>query len=179
MLQLLPDPAGKTCLDAACGSGRYCLLLLDRGVRRVLGVDLSLEMLARAREATPAPLLAASFTRLPLADGLFDIIICGLAVGHAPDLALPLAEMARTLRPGGTLVYSDFHPDATRAGMQRTFRDRAGQTWALEHHPHEVATHLACARKVGLEVTACLEPTLPEVAGDCPLVLVLRAAKPT
>src|SRR6476469_3903288 len=51
MLALLPGSLrGRSVLDAGCGSGRYLLHALRRGARRVLGVDLSGEMLARARE---------------------------------------------------------------------------------------------------------------------------------
>ena len=51
MLALLPaDLRGRAVLDAGCGSGRYLLHALRRNARRVLGVDLSAEMLARARE---------------------------------------------------------------------------------------------------------------------------------
>src|SRR5204862_7747374 len=50
MLALLPaDLRGRAVLDAGCGSGRYLLHALRRGARRALGVDLSAEMLARAR----------------------------------------------------------------------------------------------------------------------------------
>src|SRR5215211_3217817 len=49
MLALLPsDLRGRAVVDAGCGSGRYLLHALRRGARRVLGVDLSAEMLARA-----------------------------------------------------------------------------------------------------------------------------------
>src|SRR5215216_2160507 len=50
MLALLPsDLRGRAVLDAGCGSGRYLLHALRRGARRVVGVDLSSEMLAQAR----------------------------------------------------------------------------------------------------------------------------------
>src|SRR5215212_107953 len=49
MLALLPaDLRGRAVLDAGCGSGRYVLHALRRSARRVLGIDLSAEMLARA-----------------------------------------------------------------------------------------------------------------------------------
>src|SRR4029453_13508567 len=49
MLALMPaDLRGRAVLDAGCGSGGYVLPALQRGARRVLGVDLSAEMLDRA-----------------------------------------------------------------------------------------------------------------------------------
>src|SRR5262245_23588833 len=44
MLSLLPDPAGKDCLDLACGSGRYMIHLQERQARQVCGLDYSAEM---------------------------------------------------------------------------------------------------------------------------------------
>src|SRR6476660_3704332 len=50
MLALLPgDLSGARILDAGCGSGRYLLHARRRGAQQLLGVDLSAEMLARAR----------------------------------------------------------------------------------------------------------------------------------
>jgi malonyl-CoA O-methyltransferase len=178
MLDLLPDPADKWCLDVAAGSGRYCLVLRQRGARRVLGLDLSLPMLTVARQNGLGWLLGASFHHLPLADGRFDLVTCALAVGHTPDLTGALAELARVLRPGGALLYSDFHPAAVQAGMARTFRDPEGKLWALEHHPHELTTHAAAAEAAGLELVDRREPALAGAPLAGPLVLALLARKP-
>ena len=49
LAQLPADLGGCAVLDAGCGSGRYLAHALSRGARRVVGIDLSREMLARAR----------------------------------------------------------------------------------------------------------------------------------
>ncbi|MGH9877771.1 MAG: class I SAM-dependent methyltransferase, partial [Nitrososphaerales archaeon] len=49
VLELLPDPAGKAALDLACGSGRYLATLIERGAVPAAGLDISPQMLARAR----------------------------------------------------------------------------------------------------------------------------------
>ena len=89
---------------------------------------------------------------LPLPAAAFDLVVSGLAVGHAPDLHRWLAEAARVLRPGGALLYSDFHPFAKQAGWQRTFRDPGGATRAVPFHAHEPAAHAAAARALGLRL---------------------------
>lgn len=154
LLALWPDPQGLRALDLACGSGRYGLLLAQRGAARVVGVDRSAQMLQRA------PLdrrVRADMTRLPFADAQFDLIVCGLAVGHVPRLADWMGEMARLLAPGGHLVYSDFHPDAARAGMTRSFTDSRQQRHTLLHALHDRAAHAAAMDAAGLTLAACHE----------------------
>ena len=59
-------------------------------------------------------------------------------------------EMARVLAPGGRLVFTDFHPDAARAGMTRSFTDGDKRKHELLHGLYSLADHQAAAAKVGL-----------------------------
>lgn len=183
MLALWPDVAGRRGLDLACGSGRYGLLMQQRGARHVVGCDRSAGMLARA----PLPLrVRADMQRLPFAAASFDLVVSGLAVGHAPSLAAWMAEAARVLAPGGVLVYSDFHPDAARAGMTRSFTDDTGQRHELVHVRHELDDHLRAASQAGLvlqgqrEVRIGHELHAPHLAAQQGLavVLALRWGRP-
>lgn len=179
LLPLLPPVAGRRVLDLACGSGRYLARLAAGGPARLVGADLSAAMLARAA-ALPAGLLRADLRRLPLAADSFDLVVCGLAVGHVAALAPAVAEMARVLAPGGALVYSDFHPFATLAGLQRTFKGADGRTYAVEHHLHLYSDHQAACQAAGLTIDAVREPVV-EFAHPWrgrPAVLVVRAVKP-
>lgn len=154
MLSLCSDVADRRVLDLACGSGRYGLLLQQRGTSFVVGSDLSAGMLARAPLANR---VRADMLKLPFAAASFDIVISGLAVGHAPSLDAWMTEVARVLAPGGHLVYSDFHPDAARAGMTRSFTDAAGQRHELLHALHALDAHLAAAGRAGLMLEASRE----------------------
>lgn len=154
------DPAPRTpLLDAACGTGRR--LRADGGgwLEGAFGVDLVVPMLlAGARGARVAD---ADLRGLPFGPGTFRGAWCRLAVGHLPDLAPVYAELARVLAPGGLLLVTDFHPDAARRGLVRSFRS-GGELLAVEHHVHEVAAHRTNAARAGLAVEELLE--LP--AGD-------------
>ena len=189
VLGLLPEVSGRRALDLACGSGRYGLLLQRRGARLVVGSDLSAGMLARA----PLPhRVRADMLSLPFAAASFDLVVSGLAVGHAPSLEAWMAEAARVLARGGQLVYSDFHPDAARAGMTRSFTDATGQRHELLHALHDPDAHLAAARRAGLALEAsrevCVgrelsEPFTGSAAfsarwNGLAVVLALRLAKP-
>ena len=46
---------------------------------------------------------------LPVADAHVDLVTCGLALTHLPDLGPAFAELARVLRPGGHLITADIH----------------------------------------------------------------------
>src|SRR5712692_9520978 len=91
MQELLPDVAGRRLLDLACGSGRYLKRLAPTAAReavggRAIGLDFSRPMLARAA-GLGCPLVQGDLLALPLAGGVFNLIVCGLAVGHVADLA--------------------------------------------------------------------------------------------
>lgn len=151
LLALCPDVAGRRVLDLACGSGRYGLLLKQRGAALVVGSDLSGGMLARA----PLDLrVRADMMRLPFADASFDVVVSGLAVGHADDLDGWMAGVSRVLAPGGELLYSDFHPDAARAGMTRSFSDADGRRHELLHALYDIDAHRAAAERAGLRLQA-------------------------
>ncbi|MCL4805633.1 MAG: methyltransferase domain-containing protein [Anaerolineae bacterium] len=100
-------------LDVATGTGRLPYFLLQESDfnGRVVGLDASAGMLARAREKLApfgdrAALVRQSAMRLPFADGTFAAVTCLEALEFLPDDAAALQEMARVLRPGGVLLVS-------------------------------------------------------------------------
>ncbi|HEX6042493.1 class I SAM-dependent methyltransferase [Longimicrobium sp.] len=130
MLAMLPPVDGLRVLDAGCGSGLYCALLLDRGAR-VTGVDESARMLDHAHRrlaGRDADLRVADLREpLPFADGSFDGIISPLALHYMPDWSMALAEFRRVLVPDGWLLLSTHHPasDVTNFGTERYSRVEA------------------------------------------------------
>lgn len=118
MLGMLPPVEGLRVLDAGCGSGLYCELLLDRGAR-VTGVDESAGMLAHARRRLAGRDVELHHADLrgplPFADGSFDGIVSALVMHYLRDWAPALTEFRRVLRPGGWLLFSTGHPAADAA----------------------------------------------------------------
>jgi demethylmenaquinone methyltransferase/2-methoxy-6-polyprenyl-1,4-benzoquinol methylase len=107
MARAVPADARRV-LDLCTGSG-VSLSGLRRPGRTLLGVDVSLGMLEVARDRQGgegwAPRLAcADGFRLPLRDGALDAITVAFGVRNLRPRSRSLAEMARALRPGGTLV---------------------------------------------------------------------------
>jgi ubiquinone/menaquinone biosynthesis C-methylase UbiE len=121
---LLPaSMAGQVTVDVACGTGRWLTKLERRGAR-VVGLDLSPEMLhqASAKPALGTRLIQADCVAIPLRDSSADLAILSLGLGYVEDLSGLAKELARVLRPEGQLILSDFHPEAQARGWKRSFR---------------------------------------------------------
>jgi SAM-dependent methyltransferase len=93
-----------------CGAGSHSKFLARHGAARVVGIDLSDVAIAQARaSAVQAGLprvehMMMNAEALGFSDNSFDLI-CGTAILHHLDLARGWAEIARTLRPGGTAAF--------------------------------------------------------------------------
>src|SRR5918997_4298580 len=96
-------------VDLACGGGLMAPHVAALGYRHV-GVDVGLAGLGVAR-AHGVAVVRGSVLAVPLADGCADVVLAGEILEHVADYAGVLAECARMLRPGGTLVL-----DALAAG---------------------------------------------------------------
>lgn len=153
-------PTGRA-LDAACGTGRHAAHLVAAGWD-VVGVDATTAMLDRARAKVPdARFEAGDLTALPLDDAAFDLVVCSLALTHVVDLAGAVAEMARVVRPGGTVVLSDLHPTTVLVGGTAAFPHGTGLAHVRNLH-HPVSSYLRAARAAGLEVVDCAEPVMDD-----------------
>lgn len=112
LLSLIPeDLSGKRVLDAGCGTGWYAEQMLARGAI-VTGIDLSETMLAYARRKLGG---RATFVQhdlsepLPFADAGFDLVLSALAIHYVRDYDALFRELARVLKPGGTIVLATHH----------------------------------------------------------------------
>jgi 2-polyprenyl-3-methyl-5-hydroxy-6-metoxy-1,4-benzoquinol methylase len=127
----LPD--GGRILDAGCGPGLVAEALLQAGYR-VHGVDLSAEMIARARKRCEQYGERAEFEQKSLFDstltGLFDGAISRFVLHHTQDPLAFIRRQAELLRPGGVLVLCDHTTDpepARREWHQRI--ENARREW--------------------------------------------------
>jgi SAM-dependent methyltransferase len=116
ILELVRPVAGQQVCDLACGNGIVARALAERGAR-VVGVDLSENMLAIARRYEEADFLGIRYYRddahtlTSLGDASRDVIVCNLAITDIPEPLQATAEaVSRVLRPGGIFVYSLPHP---------------------------------------------------------------------
>ncbi len=188
MQRLWPEVAGLRVLDLACGQGRYSRLLAEAQAAEVIALDFCVPMLMQCAHGSR---VCASMMQLPFAADTFDVVISGLALGHASGVFEWMAEIARVLRAGGTLLYSDFHPDAARAGLIRSFKDVDDETCSVPHAEYPVTTQIEAAEAAGLRADAVHEVRVGIELHDSfansedfyrnwqglPIVLVVRAHK--
>ena len=101
---------GDTVLDVATGTGTVAIELVRRKGCRVVGLDQSLGMLAVARERVPpeVELVHGDADHLPFEDGSFDGLTFTYLLRYVDDPAATLAELARVVRPGGSIAGLEF-----------------------------------------------------------------------
>jgi len=99
---------GESILDVGCGTGNLTgfLVGLTGDAGRVVAIDLSLEMIRRAREKHPSRRISwaeCDAVRSPFSNGAFDRVFCHAVWPHLPDPTAAAREVYRLLRKGGRL----------------------------------------------------------------------------
>jgi SAM-dependent methyltransferase len=129
---------GERVLDMGCGAGRHAFEMFRRGADVVAldqdGDELAgvLDLFAAMREAGEVPVGAEADIKqgdalsLPFPDGEFDRVVAAEVLEHLPDDVTAIAELARVLRPGGTIAVT----------VPRWLPERI--CWALSDAYHEV-----------------------------------------
>jgi SAM-dependent methyltransferase len=99
----------RAVLDLGCGNGQYTAELAGMGFARLVGCDLSADMLARARERCPGvPFVQGDAARPPFRAASFDLVLCSHVLPFVGDVAAAVAAIAATLRSGGVLAATGF-----------------------------------------------------------------------
>ena len=118
-LAALPDLAGRSVLDVACGTGFYPRKFVDLGAARVVGVDSAAEMVAYANYVEGKEPRGIEYHQHDAAAlpelGRFDVVTAVWLLGYADSaeaLDQMAANLAASLAPGGTLVVLVPNPDA-------------------------------------------------------------------
>ena len=179
---LLGDVSGKRVLEIGCGAGQCSRWLSTQGAE-VVGLDLSFRQLQHSRRidgetSIDVPVVCATASAIPFPDASFDLGCSAFgALPFIVDIGSALREMARVVRPGGSLTFSVTHPvrwtlpdDPTVRGLTvvRSYFDRSAYvelddtgavTYAEPHHT--MGDWVAAIAGAGLVLEQLLEPEWP------------------
>lgn len=141
MQTLLPELAGKKVVDLGCGYGWFCRYARDRGAAEVLGLDVSVKMLEKAREMTSGKGIVyrrEDLEQLRLPSESVDLVYSSLALHYLENIPALFSTVFEALTPGGRLVFSAEHPIYTAALRQGWLADQTGQkSWPVNHYQQE------------------------------------------
>jgi arsenite methyltransferase len=181
---------GETALDLGSGAGVDCFLAGDRvgPTGHVIGVDMTPEMLARARTnartagRTNVEFRLGEVEHLPVADGSVDVVLSNCVINLAPDKEPVYREAFRVLRPGGRLVVSDVLATRPIPAALRADRDRWSSCSSGALTVAETREILRRAGFDSIEIALApdrgLEPSLQEPAEIGVVPATVRATKP-
>lgn len=187
---LLPEVEGRRVVDLGCGFGWFCRWAADAGAASVLGLDVSANMLTRARAENARPAVtyrSADLDQLELEPDSVDLAYSSLALHYLADLVRLFAAVHEALTPGGALVFSVEHPIFTApsepaflpgdSGRHRwpvdRYLDEGPRTtdWLTEgvvKHHRTIATYVRLLHQAGFRLTALDEwgPTEQQIADN-------------
>jgi demethylmenaquinone methyltransferase/2-methoxy-6-polyprenyl-1,4-benzoquinol methylase len=167
-------------LDVACGPAGVTLAIAQACHAQIVGIDLTEDMLRQglsnvraAGAADRIKLAVARAEELPFADGTFDAISFSYLMRYVDDPAATISELARCLRPGGTIASLEFHVPRwapahavwwfyTRFVLPAAGAITGGRAWYrvgrflgpnISYHylRHPVGEHVAAWRAAGLD----------------------------
>jgi ubiquinone/menaquinone biosynthesis C-methylase UbiE len=142
---------GMTVLDVATGTGNVAIRAAQLGAR-VTGLDLTPELLDRARERVAGTELAIEWVEgdaedLPFEDGSFDCVLSTFGVQFAPRHEVVARELVRVTRPGGTIGVVNWTPQGHLGRVLKTVGARMPKPpeyasppplWGNEEHLREL-----------------------------------------
>jgi ubiquinone/menaquinone biosynthesis C-methylase UbiE len=179
MLDQCGDVKDLRVLDLGCGEGRFSRMLAQRGAH-VTGIDLTAELARTAhdRRIGSDHYLRATAERLPFQRSRFDLVVSYITLVDIVDYRAAIAEAARALRPGGSVVaanlgfvtasYGWLRDDAGKRLYHRV--DRYAEEWSqvfdwagirITNWHRPLSAYMSAYLDAGLELRSFLEP-VPE-----------------
>lgn len=161
-LQYAAVQAGETVVDLGSGAGRETLLAARAAgpAGRGIGIDMTPEMVARARENAGragggnAEFRLGEIEHIPLGDGEADVVISNCVINLVPDKVTAFREAYRVLRPGGRMIVSDI---VTNGPLPQPIKEMAEAWAACVAGALEFEAYLAAIRAAGFADVEVLE----------------------
>jgi len=180
---------GDTVLDLGSGGGIDCFLAARRTWQdgHVIGVDMTDEMLARARanaqrlNASNVEFRQGQIEALPVADAAVDVVLSNCVINLSPDKPRVFREMHRALKPGGRVAVSDIVTNGPRLPMISDSIDTWAACVAGALDLKDYRTGLEAAGFVDVVIVPKDNPTnklLAKIPAGIPFSAMITARKP-
>ena len=143
-----------TCLEIGCGTGKNTEWLITR-VKQITSVDLSEEMLAKAKEkisSNKVQFLLADITKNWIfRDKYFDLVTFSLVLEHIKNLDHVFSESSKSLVEGGYVYIGELHPFKQYAGSKARFETENGLQ-IVDCFNHNISDFVLSAKRYNLEI---------------------------
>ena len=152
MRSVLNNIRFENCLEIGCGTGKNTVWLLEKATR-VTAVDLSDEMLSKAREKITAE--KVHFAQADITDDwtfrkdLYDLVTFSLVLEHIENLDYIFQEASASLKTGGYVYVGELHPFKQYSGSKARFDTENGQH-VVECFTHNISDFTQAAKQYGL-----------------------------
>jgi ubiquinone/menaquinone biosynthesis C-methylase UbiE len=151
---MLADMAFDSCLEIGCGTGKNTVWLMEKA-KQVTAVDLSEEMLAKARQKINSPkvnFLQADITKpWHFSNASYDLVTFSLVLEHIENLGEVFEKTAAALRSGGHMYIGELHPFKQYTGSKARFETEQG-VQVVTCYNHHVSEFVQSARQHGLMI---------------------------
>jgi SAM-dependent methyltransferase len=155
--------SARECLDLACGTGRTGAWLRGRGVATIDGIDITPQMLDRARARNLyRTLVLGSVEETGISHPRYDLMVMSLVDEHLPTLGRVYQEASRLSAARAKFVVVGMHPFFFMMGMPTHFNDTEGKPKAIETHIHLVSDHVRAASEAGWSLAEMYEGVIDE-----------------
>lgn len=127
----------KVILDYGCGTGRNWPDLLRHNPAKIIGCDISPEMLAKlnSKFKNAETYLIKDEKQTFLKDRQVDLIISTLVVAHIKNIDEIFSAWDRAMKNSGDIIITDFHPELLAKGGARTFK-QGSKSFKIENYIH-------------------------------------------
>jgi len=168
-----------SCLEIGCGTGKNTEWLLSKS-NEILAIDLSEEMLAKAKEKIKSEkVLFQQFDinqPWTFASKQFDLIVFSLVLEHIENLDAIFKQASNSLVKGGYVYIGELHPFKQYAGSKARFETEQGEQ-IVNCFNHHISDFILAAKKQGFEIADVNEYFDENDRSETPRILMILLRK--
>ena len=177
--EILSEVDFNSCLEIGCGTGKNTEWLVTKA-KRITAVDLSKEMLSKAREkinSDKVQFLQTDITKSwVFTKEKFDLVTFSLVLEHIENLDHIFNEAAKVLIPGGYIYIGELHPFKQYTGTKARYESNEGLQ-ILDCYNHNISDFIQSAKRSGFEIENINEYFDNENRTAIPRILTLLLIK--